>query len=856
MQDTVKIRKKILLPPPNVTGKLHMGHAFQQVLMDIIARYWIQQGYEIEWAPGSDHAGIAFQLLVEKTVSEQDRNKQYKRAQLLSLKNQEALRYQMQRLGISVDWTKEYNTLDKNFSYSVKEAFLRLYHKGMIYKGNRLVYWDTHLVTAVSDIEVVYQEKEDYLYHITYFSPSKEQKVVISTTRPETLFGDVALAVHSNDQRYKDLVGTKFLIPLTKKVIPLISDLDVNQSFGTGCMKITPAHDFQDHLIAKRHNLDQIIIFDKLGKLNQNVNIDFQGLSILEARKKIVQELQEKGYLVSKELITHSVPTGDRSGQVLEILPTSQWFLKTSHLSQNTIQSLSSIHFIPLNWQQDIVKWFEKMEDWCISRQIWWGHEIPAWYDEKDNIYVAHSLEEIELSHPNHTFRKERDVLDTWFSSALCPLILSGWPDKKAPYQPFDLLITGFDIIFFWIARMVILSIELENFLPFKNIMITGLIKDEQGKKMSKTKGNVIDPLEIIEGKDLESLIQERTASIHDLKMRKEIIHSLSQSFPNGISQYSVDVLRLNFALISSPSIESNFDYNRLKGCHSFELKIHNSTNFILMKSGQKKVKVSNPIHLVNQAMLYEAYFFHLRYEEYMKIFRLDLLANLLIEFLYYFCDWYLEATKVLLESSYSLETRYILIKVFHQFIHLLYPIMPFNSYKILKDLNKIYSPDLKDITYEKQALEDWKEIQSFITTIRSVTYNRSIRSLIMKSSSIIILNNLDIITHFLKIKEIIVDAQYDNINNFLSIMWKNHFLYFDLAVTQNNALLRKQKINLEQNLIKTIDLLANQAFLNSAPTQLINKYKEKVFQLKVKIKAINESLKLPELDSDQQPCD
>lgn len=692
----------IMLPPPNVTGTLHMGHGFQHTIMDALIRYHRMKGDNTLWQIGTDHAGIATQMVVERQLLQQNvsRHDIGRDAFLEKVWEWKALSgntilQQMRRLGVSGDWSRERFTMDAPMSHAVQEAFIRLFDEGLIYRGQRLVNWDPKLGTAVSDLEVISTEEEGSLWHIRYPLADGGGQLIVATTRPETMLGDVAVAVHPEDERYQHLIGKHVQLPLTDRRIPIIADTYVDREFGTGCVKITPAHDFNDYAVGQRHKLVSINILNPDATLNENVPDAYQNLDRFAARKKVVEELTKDGFLDKIEPHTLKVPRGDRSGEVIEPFLTYQWYVKTKPLAEPAIKAVESgeIRFVPENWSKTYFQWMNNIEDWCISRQIWWGHRIPAWYDEAGNIYVdkdeASVRKKYQLSDAV-VLTQDADVLDTWFSAALWPFSTLGWPNKTPElemYYPTSVLVTGFDIIFFWVARMIMFGYKFMGKKPFAEVYITGLIRDHEGQKMSKTKGNVLDPIDLIDGIDLEELVKKRTTGLMQPAMAARIEKNTRQQFPEGISAYGTDALRLTYFSISGPGRDLRFEFNRLESSRNFCNKLWNATRYVLMNVASKNCsgnKDTLNFSLADQWIWAKLQETIINVTKHLEEYRFDLAVQALYEFTWnHYCDWYLELSKALLTTDQAEEetrqaTRFTLINVLESLLRLLHPFMPF----------------------------------------------------------------------------------------------------------------------------------------------------------------------------------
>ena len=692
----------ILLPPPNVTGSLHMGHAFQHTIMDALIRYNRMKGNDTLWQCGTDHAGIATQMVVErqlnaKGLTRHDLGREDFVSKIWDWKAESGgtITKQMRRLGTSPDWTREAFTMDDDLSNAVQEVFVQLHEEGLIYRGKRLVNWDPVLHTAVSDLEVLNEEEAGFMWHLRYPLADGSGELVVATTRPETMLGDTAVAVHPEDERYQSLIGKEIKLPLTGRLIPVIADDYVDAEFGTGCVKITPAHDFNDYDMGKRHDLPMINILTDDAKINDNAPEAYRGLDRFDARKQIVADLNAQGVLVKVEDHTLKVPRGDRTGAVIEPYLTDQWYVAVESLAQPAIEAVETgeIKFVPENWSKTYYQWMHNIQDWCISRQLWWGHRIPAWYDDAGNVYVGRSEAEVREKHniPAPTaLRQDEDVLDTWFSSALWPFATMGWPDKTPEldkFVPSSVLVTGFDIIFFWVARMIMMTKKFTGKIPFKEIYITGLIRDENGDKMSKSKGNVLDPIDLIDGIELEPLVTKRTGGMMQPKLAAKIEKNTRKQFPEGINAYGTDALRFTFAAMASTSRDINFDMGRVEGYRNFCNKIWNASRFVLMNTeefdtGKDCGELS--LSLADEWIIDRFQHTVADVTKAMGEYRFDLAAQSIYEFTWnQFCDWYLELSKPVLQSDETTDaekrgTRHTLINTLEQLLRLAHPIMPF----------------------------------------------------------------------------------------------------------------------------------------------------------------------------------
>lgn len=864
----------IVLPPPNVTGSLHMGHGFQVTLMDALIRYQRMCGKNVLWQGGTDHAGIATQMVVERQLLAQGKSRHDMGREIFveaiwewKKKSGGMITEQLRYMGASIDWTRERFTRDADFSAAVEKVFIKLYEQNLIYRGKRLVNWDPELLTAVSDLEVINQEEQGHLWTIRYPLLDSDDFLLVATTRPETLFGDVAVAVHPDDPRYQSYIGKQIKLPLTGRVIPIIADTSVEPTFGSGCVKITPAHDFNDYATAQRHHLTSINIFTANAHLNEQVPENFRGLERFTARKKIIKDLEQLGSLEKVEAYLVKIPRGDRSGAVIEPYLTDQWFMSMQALAKPAISAINQgqLDFIPETWRKVCLQWLENIEDWCISRQLWWGHRIPAWYDEHGQFYVGKDEKNIRQQYsldPKVTLKQDEDVLDTWFSSALWPFVTLGWPQSTKEleiFYPTNVLVTGFDIIFFWVARMLMLGLHFTGKVPFKEVYVTGLIRDHEGQKMSKSKGNVLDPLDVILGISLDNLLAKRTQGLLQPQMAKKIEHATRQQFPQGIPALGTDALRFTYCALASPTRDIRFDLNRTEGYRNFCNKLWNASRFVLMHTTEQKslnslANLTLPINRAFYSLLQNTIAaMHKHFQDY----RFDLMAQSIYEFIWNeYCDWYVELAKPILantNSPASQETLLCLIFVLEACLRLLHPLMPFVTEEIWQSIAPLagktgsslmiqsypqFDKSKKD-TAAEQDLTWLKTIVHTIRTMRSemnIAPGKKIPLLLYKG------NKKDHENSRIFIKDIMNLAKINAIN-WIAEKEKNatHAMgivgNLELLIPMQGLIdtdaeiqrLKKEIIKIEKEIERANSKLANAGFVKKAPPEIIDQERQRL---------------------------
>ncbi|MCF6257588.1 MAG: valine--tRNA ligase [Gammaproteobacteria bacterium] len=903
----------IMIPPPNVTGSLHMGHGFNNTVMDTLTRYHRMRGDNTLWQPGTDHAGIATQMVVERQLNAEGKTRHdlgrddfIKRIWDWREESGGNITRQLRRMGSSLDWSRERFTMDDGMSDAVQEVFVRLHEEGLIYRGKRLVNWDPVLHTAVSDLEVLSEEENGHMWHMRYPLADPQGKgtgyLIVATTRPETMLGDAAVAVHPDDERYSHLVGQLIELPITGRKIPIIADDYVDPEFGTGCLKITPAHDFNDYGVWQKHRdekainelpnggliniftLDAAIIGsdDEYGKL---IPAAYHGLDRYKARKQVIADLDAQGLLEKTEKHTLMVPRGDRSGAVIEPLLTDQWYVKVGPLAEPAIKAVENgdIRFVPDNWKNTYYEWMRNIEDWCISRQIWWGHRIPAWYDAQGDVYVGRNEAEVREKHglgPEITLSQDEDVLDTWFSSALWPFSTLGWPEKTPEldtFYPSSVLVTGFDIIFFWVARMIMMGLKFTGEVPFHDIYIHGLVLDSHGKKMSKSKGNVLDPIDLIDGINLESLVAKRTTGLMKPKDAPKIEKQTRKDFPEGIPSFGTDALRFTFATLASTGRDINFDLGRVEGYRNFCNKLWNAANYVLMNTeGKDCGQNGGDVALSAADKWIDARLQHTQQQviEALQNYRLDHAAQAIYDFTWNeYCAWYLELSKPVLSSDDSSEaqlrgTRQTLVRVLESLLRTVHPLMPFITEEIWQKISPLAGckgatimrqpypqPDTGNV--DETAAREIEWVKEFIVGVRQIRSGMDIKPskplpVLLQNASDMDISNLERNRHtidFLARTESIsvLNADDEAPESATALLGEMKLLIPMAGLIDKDAEIARLGKEIEkkkQDVMRIEGKLSNPKFVERAPEAVVAKEREKIAVIQTALKNFEDQLR------------
>jgi valyl-tRNA synthetase len=906
-------RKKfcIMIPPPNVTGSLHMGHAFQDTIMDAMIRYHRMKGDDTLWQVGTDHAGIATQMVVERLINAEGRTRHDYGREKFTEKIWEwkehsgnTITKQLRRMGASLDWSRERFTMDEGLSTAVTEVFVRLYAEGLIYRGKRLVNWDPVLHTAVSDLEVLSKEESGSMWYMRYPRSNGAGHIVVATTRPETMLGDCAVAVNPADERYSYLLGEFLELPLTGRKIPVIADEHVDPEFGTGCVKITPAHDFNDYQVWLRHNnktevrdlphgglinifTNDAAIRDNEDDTNKIIPEAYIGLDRYAARKKIVADLEAAGLLEKIDDHKLMVPRGDRSNAVIEPYLTDQWYVKVAPLAKPAIAAVENgdIKFVPDNWKNTYFEWMNNIEDWCISRQIWWGHRIPAWYDEKGNVYVGYNVNEIRSKNKlpdDYPLTQDEDVLDTWFSSALWPFSTLGWPEKTAElekYYPTNVLVTGFDIIFFWVARMIMMGLKFMGDVPFREVYVHGLVRDAEGQKMSKSKGNVLDPIDVIDGIELEALVNKRTEAMMQPHLIERIERLTRKNFPEGIPAFGTDALRFTFASLATTGRDVVFAPGRIEGYRNFCNKLWNATRYVLMQAEDKDTGLlddgsDNPdvvLSLPDRWIISRLQHVEARIEQHNTNSRLDLIAQDLYAFVWEdYCDWYLELSKPVLFNEQTPEnaqrgTRRTLVRVLETILRLNHPIIPFITEECWQYVAPLAGktgktimlqpyPEADSSKIDPQAETELEWVKTFISGVRRIRSEMDIPpgkplSLLLQNASdndrLLYDSNQSFIETLAKIEHSEWLATTDETPESATALVGEMKILIPLAglIDKDAELARLEKEigKLQSNVEKTTAKLVNKSFVDKAPAEVVAKERERLAEMSRAIEQLRE---------------
>ncbi|MCW8932979.1 MAG: valine--tRNA ligase [Gammaproteobacteria bacterium] len=886
----------IMIPPPNVTGSLHMGHAFQDTIMDTLTRFHRMKGDNTLWQPGTDHAGIATQMVVERLINAEGKTRHdvgrdafIEKIWDWKKESGNTITKQLRRMGASLDWPRERFTMDDGLSEAVKEVFVQLYEEDLIYRGKRLVNWDPVLHTAVSDLEVLSEEENGHFWHMRYPLSDGSGSLIVATTRPETMLGDSAVAVHPDDERFQSMIGKTIKLPLSDREIPIIADDYVDPEFGTGCVKITPAHDFNDYEMGKRHDLPIINIFTVDAAINENAPEKYRGMDRYVARKSIIKDLDEADLLVKIEDHRLMVPRGDRSGAVIEPYLTDQWYVKIAPLAEPAIKAVEDgdIKFVPDNWKNTYYEWMNNIEDWCISRQIWWGHRIPAWYDDAGNVYVGHDEQAVRIKHKLNDdiqLRQDDDVLDTWFSSALWPFSTLGWPEKTQEldtFYPTNVLVTGFDIIFFWVARMIMMGLKFTGEVPFKEVYVHGLVRDSHGQKMSKSKGNVLDPIDLIDGIELETLVAKRTKGMMQPQMAKKIEKATRKEFKDGIPSFGTDALRFTFAIQATTGRDIKFDMGRIEGYRNFCNKLWNASRYVLMNTEGHDCGIGGLEKHKNMSFSLADKWITSRLQETQKqvidslnTYRLDLAAQAIYEFTWNeYCDWYLELSKSVLsidnESNRDAQqgTRYTLVSVLENLLRLTHPIMPYITEEIWqrvaplagisKDtimLEPYPQPDADKVN--QAALDEMNWLQQFVLGVRQIRSGYDIKPgkpliVLLQNGSAIdkerLLNNELMLKKLARLETIKWLEESDDVPESSTALVGEMQLLIPMAglidVDAERERLNKEITN-NQKFIKGLEgKLSNENFVSRAPENVVALERQKLSDAQGKLKSLTEQL-------------
>ncbi|MES2207357.1 MAG: valine--tRNA ligase [Pseudomonadota bacterium] len=880
----------IQLPPPNVTGTLHMGHAFNQTIMDGLIRYHRMKGDNTLWLPGTDHAGIATQIVVERQLADQGVSRHdlgragfVEKVWEWKKHSGSTITGQMKRLGSSCDWSREYFTMDDNLSQTVTEVFVRLYEENLIYRGKRLVNWDPVLGTAVSDLEVVSEEEDGSLWHIRY--PLVETDavkglthLVVATTRPETMLGDVAVMVHPEDERYQHLIGKSVTLPLCNRQIPIIADDYVDKEFGTGVVKVTPAHDFNDYAVGQRHGLAQISILTLDAKINEESPEKYQGQDRFAARKAVVADLEAEGFLESVKPHKLMVPRGDRTGAVIEPMLTDQWFVAMSKADEKTGKSITQkakdvvssgeVKFYPEQWVNTYNQWLNNIQDWCISRQLWWGHQIPAWYGEAGEIFVAQTeaaaYEKAKAAGYKGTLKRDEDVLDTWFSAALFPFSTVGWP-KETPefnaFLPSSVLVTGFDIIFFWVARMIMMTTHFTGKVPFKDVYVHGLVRDAEGKKMSKSEGNTLDPVDLIDGIPLPELLKKRTTGLRRPEKAPQIATKTEKEFPEGIPAYGADALRFTFASLASLGRSINFDQKRCQGYRNFCNKLWNATRFVLMNTQDKdcgvNVQAIVELSFVDRWIISRLQELEAHVATHFDNYRFDLAAQALYEFVWSdYCDWYLELTKVQLQQgneAVQRGTRRTLLRVLEVVLRLMHPIMPFITEELWQTVAPLAGRKLTEFIaqaswplpdasrLDQKSVAAMEQFQALINACRTLRSDMQLSPaqkvpLIVKGDEALLKEWAPYLMPLAKISELNVVEELPVTQAPVQHLGTMSFmLHIELDPVKEQQRIEGELAKIEPELARLIGQLGNPQFVERAPAHLVEQSKARVIVLEEK---------------------